>query len=404
MSYTGGYDTRYDTLTQGQLNDLFSTAQWNGLSFAERLDACQEVANRYAAEHDVEPCLITHHPMEGSAYGEQFGNTIRLNTYLVRDGQFCTHYTDQNGNRCEARINAQAPSWNTLDTVYHEGTHGIQTQLGQIPGTYITPNMDWDLYRIQGIEKEAYAAGQSRTLQALAEYEQRTGTFDPARLDYFASARNDSFQAALSDAARHYNDPNIEQTLATVIQDRENNVVRSNTSASYQAIYDLCDNYGIHSATALSNSPEAVSALAAGTNPETHAAAPPELAAATQEPQDGQETTETPEEAEETTAFLDDGLTTETGETGAADLSVADGMESDSTVELSGGEATYDDGGGELDAAPSTGEATGILQEGGLDDGKGDGKGTGTGIGIGLGGAALGDDGASQGNDDDYTP
>ena len=83
MSYTGGYETRYDTLTQGQLNALFSSAQWAGLSFAERLDACQEVANRYAAEHDVEPCLITHHPMEGSAYGEQFGSTIRLNTYLV---------------------------------------------------------------------------------------------------------------------------------------------------------------------------------------------------------------------------------------------------------------------------------------------------------------------------------
>ena len=165
MSYTGGYETRYDTLTQGQLNALFSSAQWSGLSFEERLDACQEVANRYAAEHDVEPCLITHHPMEGSAYGEQFGSTIRLNTYLVRDGQFCTHFTDENGNRVESRIDALAPNWNTLDTVYHEGTHGIQEQLGQIPGTYITPNMDWELYRIQGIEKEAYAAGQSRTLQ-----------------------------------------------------------------------------------------------------------------------------------------------------------------------------------------------------------------------------------------------
>ena len=46
MSYTGGYDTRYDTLTQGQLHALFSSAQWAGLSFEERLDACQEVANR----------------------------------------------------------------------------------------------------------------------------------------------------------------------------------------------------------------------------------------------------------------------------------------------------------------------------------------------------------------------
>lgn len=387
MSYTGGYDTRYDTLTQGQLNALFSSAQWAGLSFEERLDACQEVANRYAAEHDVEPCLITHHPMEGSAYGEQFGSTIRLNTYLVRDGQFCTHFTDENGNRVESRIDALAPSWNTLDTVYHEGTHGIQTQLGQIPGTYITPNMDWDLYRIQGIEKDAYAVGQSRTLQALSDYEQATGKFDPARLDYFTSARNDSFQTALSDAARHYNDPNIEQTLATVIQDREDNVVRSNTSASYQAIYDLCENYDIHSSVDLSNSPEAVSALAAGTNPEAHAAAPPE---------------ETEAASEEAPAFAEDGLATGAGE--ATGLSLSDGLESDGTLELSGGEADYDDGGGEVDASPSAGESGGTIQDDGLDDGKSDGKGAGAGIGLSLGGAALGDDGATQDNDDDYTP
>lgn len=385
MSYTGGYETRYDTLTRGQLNALFSSAQWAGLSFAERLDACQEVANRYAAEHDVEPCLITHHPMEGSAYGEQFGSTIRLNTYLVRDGQFCTHFTDENGNRVESRIDALAPSWNTLDTVYHEGTHGIQEQLGQIPGTYITPNMDWELYRIQGIEKEAYAAGQSRTLQALADYEQATGKFDSARLDYFAAARNDSFQNALSDAARHYNDPNIEQTLAAVIQDREDNVVRSNASESYQAIYDLCETYGIHSSADLSSSPEAVSALAAGANPEAHAAAPPEEAEAA---------------SEEAPSFVEDGLATEAGE--ATSLSLADGLESDGTLELSGSEADYDDGAGEVDAAPSAGESAGTIQDDGLDDGKSDGKGAGTGLS--LGGAALGDDGATQDNDDDYTP
>ena len=292
----------------------------------------------------------------------------------------------------EGRIDALAPSWNTLDTVYHEGTHGVQTQLGQIPETYITPSMDWDLYRIQGIEKEAYAVGQSRTLQALSDYEQATGKFDPARLDYFTAARNDSFQTALSDAARHYNDPNIEQTLATVIQDREDNVVRSNTSASYQAIYDLCETYGIHSSVDLSNSPEAVSSLAAGTNPEAHAAAPPE-AIETQASQETEESTATSEET-------DDGLTTETSE--ATDLSAEDGMESGGAVELSGSEADYDDGGGEVDAAPSAGESAGTIQDDGLDDGKSDGKGAGTGLS--LGGTALGDDGASLNNDDDYTP
>ena len=71
------------------------------------------MANRYAAEHDVEPCLITHHPMEGSAYGEQFGSTIRLNTYLIRDGQFCTHFFDENGKSAQLADHSM-PSNNPL--------------------------------------------------------------------------------------------------------------------------------------------------------------------------------------------------------------------------------------------------------------------------------------------------
>ena len=79
-------------------------------------------------------------------------------------------------------------------------------------------------------------------------------------------------------------------------------------------------------------------------------------------------------------------------------------MESGGAAELSGGEADYDDGGGEVDAAPSAGESGGTIQDDGLDDGLGDGKGAGAGIGLSLGSTALGDDGASLNNDDDYTP
>ena len=64
--------------------------------------------------------------------------------------------------------------------------------------------------------------------------------------------------------------------------------------------------------------------------------------------------------------------------------------------------ADNDDGAGDVDAVPSAGESAGTIQDDGLDDGKSDGKGAGTGLS--LGGAALGDDGATQDNDDDYTP
>ncbi len=240
------YRTQYSGYSQVQLEALFSTEGWKGLSFSQKMDACQEVENRYAAAYNVQPCIVTHAKMDGASYGWQNGSTICLNTYLVRDGQFRTQFTDQDGNVQEIKTEALAPGWNTLDTVYHEGTHGIQESTGTMPSTYISPDMDMDLYRIQGIEKEAYAAGQSHTLNALADYEKESGKLDAGRNEYIASVGNDSFQAALADAARNYNDPNIEQTLQNVINDRENNITRENASESYRAISSLCDAYDVH--------------------------------------------------------------------------------------------------------------------------------------------------------------
>lgn len=241
--------TIYENYSQSQLTALFSSQNWKSMSFSERMTACQEVENRYATENNVQPCTVTHQSMNGACYGWQSGNTICLNTHLVADGQFCTQYIDQNGNTQTVRTDALAPGWNILDTVYHEGTHGIQEQTGRMPSTYISPDMDGDLYRIQGIEKEAYAVGQAKTLDALSNYEREAGHFDANRNDYIASVRNDSFQASLSEAARNYNDPNIELTLQTVINDRENNITRENTSKSYDAINNLCDSYSIHAST-----------------------------------------------------------------------------------------------------------------------------------------------------------
>lgn len=246
------YNTNYENYSQSQLTALFSSDTWKSLSFSQRLNACQEIENRYAMENNVHPCTITYQPMNGACYGWQNGNTICLNSYLLQDGQFCTNFKDSYGNVQSIRTDVLAPGWNTLDTVFHEGTHGMQEQSGRMPSTYISPEMDGDLYRIQGIEKEAYANGQMKTLEALSNYEKEVGHMDPERSEYIASVKADSFQAALIDASQNYNDSNIEQTLQTVINDRENGISRTNTSESYDAINNLCDDYGIHSSADVS--------------------------------------------------------------------------------------------------------------------------------------------------------
>lgn len=235
--------TGYEAYSQVQLHGLFSSETWRGLCFADRINACQEVENRYAAANSVEPCTVAYQQMDGAAYGWQKGDTICLNSSLVKDGVFITTYMDENGASHQVRTEAMAPGWNVLDTVYHEGTHGIQEQTGVTPETYISPHMDGDLYRIQEIEKEAYAVGQAKTLEALSAVETATGQLDPERDAYFASVQADSFQAALGDAAVHYNDPNIEQVLNRVIADRDGHVVQASLSESYTAVSALCDAY-----------------------------------------------------------------------------------------------------------------------------------------------------------------
>ena len=116
------YNTNYENYSQSQLTALFSSDTWKSLSFSQRLNACQEVENRYAAENNVHPCTITYEPMNGKEYGWQNGNTICLNSYLLQDGQFCTTFKDSNGNIQSVRTNVLAPGWNTLETVFHKNT------------------------------------------------------------------------------------------------------------------------------------------------------------------------------------------------------------------------------------------------------------------------------------------
>ena len=235
--------TGYEAYSQVQLHGLFSSETWRKLSLPDRINACQEVENRHAVANGVEPCTVSHQQMDGAAYGWQEGDTICLNTSLVRDGVFITSCADEKGTSHQVYTEALAPGWNILDTVYHEGTHGIQEQRGVSPETYISPHMDGDLYRIQGVEKEAYAVGQAKTLEALAAVEAETGRLDPERDAYFASVRADSFQVALEDAAVHYNETNIEQVLNNVITDRGNHVTQGSPSESYAAVSALCDAY-----------------------------------------------------------------------------------------------------------------------------------------------------------------
>lgn len=233
--------SNYNDLSGNDLMGLFGSDSWKSMSFEQRLSACQEVENRYAAANGVTPCRVTTEPVTGGTYGWQSGNTITLNESLLRDGCFQTEDVDENGNKVIVPLADRAPGWNILDTIFHEGTHGIQIEQGRMVDTYIQPESDRDLYRIQGIEKEAFAAGQQNTLTAIQLVQQRTGKIDPQAKAYLTSVQEDRFKTALDDAKQRYQDPYIEYTLAQVIQDRENGVQQTSPWPSYTKVSELLD-------------------------------------------------------------------------------------------------------------------------------------------------------------------
>ncbi len=233
--------TGFENYSRVELHSLFSSRNWENLPFHQRLRACQEVENRYAIENETSPCLVTYKQMEGPTCGVQINGTIYLNTSFLKEGVFISHDPFVPTNVYETRV--PAANWTMLDTIYHEGTHGIQEQQDRMFATYIESEMDYDLYRIQGVEKEAYEKGAKHTLAAIDEVERYTGNIDPQKETYLESIEAESYENSLNNAIRNYNDPDIENTLQEVIISKDFDYNRDNTSESFQRISEMYDDY-----------------------------------------------------------------------------------------------------------------------------------------------------------------
>lgn len=241
------YPTRYASLDDASLHCLFASGNWrNHMSYQDRLQACQEVENRLAQERGTYARAVVARAMDGSTYGYRSGAYIVMNEHILRDNAFHVSYKDENGVDVTAKVEIDAVSWQTLDTVHHEDWHGVQLDTGSptLMREYLSPNYsgDYDLYRIQGCEKEAFAVGNNRTLDALRSVQAQTGQCDPEQAAYLAAIQAESFDKALERSEAKYGDADIEQTLAQVGEDRYSGILNPDPSVAYQSIdsvYDL---------------------------------------------------------------------------------------------------------------------------------------------------------------------
>ena len=121
-----------------QLESGFATENWSRLNYQQRLELCRELENNYAAERGVAPCYITAEEMEDGTYGYQSGRSIVLNSHVLEDGTFHVTLRDENdqpllgedGRPVEKAVPIPAANWAVMETVYHEGTHGVQEAQG----------------------------------------------------------------------------------------------------------------------------------------------------------------------------------------------------------------------------------------------------------------------------------
>lgn len=220
------YHTRYSELSNAEVNELYRSDNWAGMTRNQRLDALQELENRSAAACGNQPCPVRTEEMNGYLYGGYANGEIVLNEHLVADGEFVTRYQDGSIERESVDgINAQM-----MDTIHHENYHAYQDEVvhGQLEHSdaeeaelwkanwpdeqYISGDDPSECYRIQSLEKSAFAHGEAETKAAFGEIEAKYGE-DAGYQQYLGDIEADSYENALANAKKVNSDENIEETV-----------------------------------------------------------------------------------------------------------------------------------------------------------------------------------------------
>ena len=223
----------------------FRHENWEKMDMSQRLNALQELENISAAQNHSTPQKITAKELEGANYGYFDGKEIVVNKHILENSMMVKNVVNEETGETEqmCRMVADA-NIQMMDTIFHEDYHSFQEQAvsGAIPAetlksmgiteqtlhnwqsnnsvlNYVDPEVDGCLYRIQGLEQSAFAAGESRTQEAF-RYLNETFGEDPNFGTYLTSINNGSYAKNLNAAQLKYGDPNIQNTLQGKMNER----------------------------------------------------------------------------------------------------------------------------------------------------------------------------------------
>jgi len=242
-------ETRYHKESGSQIGFLFSGFCWKELSKEERLEVCQEVENRIAAQSGRRPRMVSCQEMEGQVLGFQRGKEVVLNEHLLREegSVFQKTFYDKGGVLTTRQEVEEAAGWKMMELLFHIDAYHLLESKG-IKATkenYMQALTDKDLHRIQPSEAKAYEVSFERTLAVIEQVETSAGVPDADAEKYRKYVKSNSYEKALERAKKRYLDENIEKTLQQVIEDRDAHIYRENMGNSYvalQAMYQKQDN------------------------------------------------------------------------------------------------------------------------------------------------------------------
>ena len=240
--------TIYSDCSNKQLFGLFHSKNWaTGLTPFERQQAMQELSNRYAYANGAQPVPLKTENIAGLGCYSPSKNEIVSSSYLVNEGKTVSqnglerYYNDANL-RC-------------MSNVFHETTHVFQKQSETNPqlyqneearknilanmNNYITPSSDFDLYRIQLMEKEANDRAEAKTTAVMRSLEADHGK-DPS-MQYYAGSISGAYRECLRNAQLKYNDPHITQTMQKAMNDNYYNgrAIPANEKTSYYQVRSI---------------------------------------------------------------------------------------------------------------------------------------------------------------------
>ena len=213
------YSTRYASLSDEEVNELYQYELWKSLSNSERFEALQELENRTAFECGNHPCEIFLEEMNGAQYRYYYDGRIYINQSLVYNGEFHVEFDDgTNMSYTVLDSNSQL-----MDTIHHENYHAYQREA--IDGIDLHNNQgelelwkandenytsEYPFYRIQSIEATAFDRCELKTQAAFELIEKKYGE-DRGYQEYLSRICESGYDEALCEAKELTGVDNIQQ-------------------------------------------------------------------------------------------------------------------------------------------------------------------------------------------------